>query len=73
MYYVTAICASIVCVLVFVAYLLKKHEKLGKLANETKLWEKHNEYLEIMRKEGANVDNMSDDDIVNIVRKNSRP
>lgn len=73
MYCVIGICAAIACMLGFVIYLLNKHEKLGKYKNETKLWQKHNQTIEIIRKEKAAIANMSDDAIDDIVRKNSSP
>ena len=73
MYYVIVICAAIVCLIGFVLYLLKKHEKLGKYENEVKSWEDLNKILEIIRKEKANVSVATNDAIDDIVRKNARP
>ena len=70
MFLVIGICITIGGIFWYIAYILKKS---GKFENETKQWQQHAKILEKMRKIDAEVDNMSDDDIADIVRKNSNP
>lgn len=63
-------CLIIAAVCWYIAHILKKN---GKQEHEIKQWRKHSKTLETMRQNRDYINNMSDNDVLDIVRKNSRP